>query len=396
MQMITRSGCCMQLHASACAIPWHWLRCRLPQLSAVLLVIAAALSSPWSRAATGQPICAMAEQQPLIIAHRGASGYLPEHTLEAYALAVFQGADVIEPDLVMSRDGVLMARHDNRLNVTTNVADLPQFAARRRSATVDGERLHGWFSEDFTRAELQQLRARERIPSLRPANARFDDQFGVPTLTEIIELVQSLQQVTGRVIGIYPELKHPQHFRELGLVPEPALVQVLHAAGYEKRSDPVWLQSFEPQSLRRLRKLTDLRLVQLIAADGAPADLQQQSGTDAQTQDYAAMATAAGLRRISQYADAVGLDKHIIVRADAAGRLDVADASAVVTNAHVAGLCVHAWTFRAENVFLPGALQSSSDPAASGDLATELQLYLQLGVDGFFVDQPDIALALWR
>ncbi len=386
----------MQLHASACANPWCWRRCRLPQLPAVLVVIAAVLSSPWSRAATGQPVCAMTEQQPLIIAHRGASGYLPEHSLAAYALAVFQGADVIEPDLVMSRDGVLLARHDNRLELTTNVAELPQFAARQRTASVDGELLHGWFSEDFTLAELQQLRARERIPTLRPANARFDDQFALPTLTEIIELVQSLQRLTGRDIGIYPELKHPQHFRDLGLVPEPALVQALHAAGYEKRSDPVWLQSFEPQSLQRLRKLTDLRLVQLIAADGAPADLREQPGSDAQTQDYAAMATAAGLQRISDYADAVGLDKHIIARANAAGRLEPDHASAVVANAHAAGLCVHAWTFRAENMFLPGALQSSSDPAASGDLATELQLYRQLGVDGFFVDQPEIAVALWR
>jgi len=338
----------------------------------------------------------MTAATPLIIAHRGASGHLPEHTLAAYALAVFQGADVIEPDLVMSSDGVLLARHDNRLDLTTNVADLPQFAARKRSATVDGELLHGWFSEDFTLSELRQLRARERIPRLRPANARFDDQFPLPTLTESIELLQALQRVTGRVIGIYPELKHPQHFRGLGLAPEATLVETLHAAGYTQRNDPVWLQSFEPQALRQLRALTDLRLVQLLAADGAPADVQQQPDDDILLKNVAAMASTAGLRRISEYADAVGVDKRIILRADTDGRLDSDAASAVVQDAHAAGLCVHAWTFRAENVFLPGALQSSSDPAAAGDLSSELQLFRQLGVDGFFVDQPDIAVALWR
>ncbi len=338
----------------------------------------------------------MIEPQPLIIAHRGASGYLPEHTLAAYALAIFQGADVIEPDLVMSRDGVLVARHDNRLELTTNVADLPQFADRRRMPRQDGELQQGWFSEDFTLAELRQLRARERIPDLRPANARFDGQFGVPTLTEIIALVQSLQRSCGRVIGIYPELKHPEHFRALELAPEPVLVSALRAVGYQERKDPVWIQSFAPQSLQRLRKLTDLRLVQLIAADGAPAAAHQQSGQVTGLQSYAAQATTAGLRRISDYADAVGVDKHIIVRADADGALQTAGASTVVADAHAVGLAVHAWTVRAENAFLPPGLQSSPDPAASGDLAAELQFYRSLGVDGFFIDQADIAVALWR
>lgn len=340
--------------------------------------------------------CVMSDPMPLIIAHRGASGYLPEHTLPAYALAVFQGADVIEPDLVMSGDGVLLARHDNRLDLTTNVADLPQFASRKRSATVDGELQQGWFSEDFTLAELRTLRARERIPQLRPANARFDDQFALPTLAEIIELVQSLQRLTGRVIGIYPELKHPHYFHLLGLAAEPALVDVLHAAGYRERTDPVWIQSFEPQSLRRLRELTDLRLVQLLAVQGVPADADAQPAAEPLLQSYTAMASAAGLQRISEYADAVGVAKQIILRADAAGRLDAANASTLVADAHVAGLCVHAWTYRAENAFLPAALQSSPEPAASGALKLELQIYRALGVDGFFVDQPDIAVALWR
>lgn len=371
----------------------HQRRAAAQLLLTMLLTL---LPAAWSHTAAAQPDCGMTESVPLIIAHRGASGHLPEHTLAAYTLAVFQGADVIEPDLVMSRDGELVARHDNRLELTTNVAELPQFADRQRSNRVDGELLQGWFSEDFTLAELGQLRARERIPRVRPVNAGFDDQFGVPSLAAIIELVQSLQRLTGRAIGLYPELKHPQHFRELELDMEQTLVDTLHAAGYRQRSDPVWLQSFEPQSLRRLRKLTELRLVQLIAADGIPADLQQQPDDDSRLHSYAAMATAAGLRQISNYADAVGVDKHIIARAGADGALQAATASSVVATAHAAGLCVHAWTFRAENMFLPGALQRGLNPAASGDLTAELQFYRSLGVDGFFVDQPGIAVALWR
>ncbi|MDA3933288.1 MAG: glycerophosphodiester phosphodiesterase family protein [Gammaproteobacteria bacterium] len=334
----------------------------------------------------------MLEHTPLIIAHRGASGYVPEHTLAAYALAIFQGADYIEPDLVMTRDKVLIARHDNRLELSTNVAELPQFSARRDQRVVDGESVSGWFSEDFTLAEIRQLRAIERIPALRPANSRFDGQFSIPTFNEIIELVQALQQSGGRIIGIYPEIKHPAHFQQLDMAAEPVLIEALQQYGYRDRDDPVWLQSFEPQSLRQLRQMTALRLVQLLAAKGVSAD---QLG-HAAALDYAGMASVRGLHGIREYADAIGVDKRMIVRPDTAGNLSVAQASSLVADAHAVGLAVHAWTFRAENAFLPTTLQSSSDPAAPGDLAAELTLFRQLGVDGFFLDHADIAVKLWR
>lgn len=329
------------------------------------------------------------EARPLIIAHRGASGYVPEHTLAAYALAILQGADYIEPDLVMSQDGQLVARHDNQLGLTTDVAQRPEFAERQRSQTVDGISLNGWFSEDFSIAELKTLRAIERIPQIRPDNARLDGSFAIPTLQEIIDLVKSLQLSQQRVIGLYPETKHPTHFQQLGLGLEQPLVNLLKKNGYHSAKAPVYIQSFEVNNLKSLSRLTPVRLVQLFGA-GQPFD-QQRLGSGL---TYAHMASPAGLKAIARYAAGVGPEKSYIIPRDASGNLDAANTTAFVANAHAQGLKVHPYTFRAENSFLPANLRTGNDPQARGDSAAEIQLFLDAGIDGLFIDQPDIAVRL--
>lgn len=329
-------------------------------------------------------------ERPIVIAHRGASGYLPEHTLPAYALAVFQGADYIEPDLVITQDGVLIARHDNLLDLTTDVAKRAEFASRKTTKTVDGREVTGWFSEDFTLAEIKQLRAIERIPDIRPGNQRFDGQFEVPTLDEIIQLVKAMEPLAGRRIGLYPETKHPGYFAERGLALEPPLLDALHAAGYRKADDPVFIQSFEISNLQQLNQKTRLRLVQLLWLRGQPADVRKTGGS----LSYAAMSTAGGLRGIAEYADAVGVEKqHFILRPDEQGRLSSANATALIHNAHQAGLLVHAYTFRAENAYLSRANKSAGKSEDYGDITAEIQEYINTGIDGFFIDHPDFGAA---
>ncbi|MGP0173039.1 glycerophosphodiester phosphodiesterase [Pseudomonas sp. NCHU5208] len=327
-------------------------------------------------------------RSPLVIAHRGASGYVPEHTLAAYALAVLQGADYIEPDLVMTRDGQLVARHDNELGLTTDVAQHPEFANRKRTQTVDGVSLEGWFSEDFTLAELKTLRAIERIPQVRPANTRFDGQFEIPTLQEIIDLVKSLQLSQQRVIGLYPETKHPTHFQQLGLAMEKPLLRVLKRNGYASAKAPVYIQSFEVENLKTLSRMTSIRLIQLLWTDGQPYD-QQALGSDL---SYAQMITPKGLKAIARYADGIGPEKGMIIPRDAAGNLTTP--TSLVRDAHAAKLKVHPYTFRAENAFLPTSLRSGNDPTERGDIDTELRTFLATGIDGLFIDQPDIAVRL--
>jgi glycerophosphoryl diester phosphodiesterase len=327
-------------------------------------------------------------QTPIIIGHRGASGYRPEHTLASYLLAIELGADFIEPDLVSTKDGVLVARHENEISGTTDVASHPEFAARKQTKSIDGVAITGWFTEDFTYDELKTLRARERLPALRPANVRHDGQHSIPTLQEVIELAQREGSARNRTIGIYPETKHPTYFASLGLSFEDALVRALDDNGYRGPEAAVFIQSFEVANLKQMRSLTDLPLVQLVDASGAPFDLK--AAGDPRTS--ADLLTRAGLDEIATYADAIGVNKDALIPRDANARLRAP--TRVVDDAHAAGLRVHAWTFRAENAFLPADFRSANPaPEAHGDLAAELARFFTLGLDGVFTDFPDVGIA---
>jgi glycerophosphoryl diester phosphodiesterase len=332
-------------------------------------------------------LVADAAARPLVIAHRGASGERPEHTESAYVLAIEQGADFIEPDLVLTKDGVFVARHENEIGETTDVASRPEFAARRATRTIDGRPVTGWFTEDFTLAELKTLRARERLPRLRPGAAAFDGRDPVPTFAEVVEIARREGERRGRVVGVYPELKHPTYFRSIGLPMEARFAAELGALGLDAKDAPVFVQSFEPTALQRLRPLIRARLVQLIAAQGAPYDLRQA----AEPTTYADLLTDAGLRRLRAFADAIGAEKTLVLPRDAEGRS--AAPTDLPARARAAGLSVHLWTFRAENLFLPTDLRRG-DPASPthlrehGDLRGELELAADAGVDGVFTDHP--------
>ena len=305
----------------------------------------------------------------IVIAHRGASGERPEHTLAAYRLAITQGADVIEPDLVPTSDGVLVARHENNIAETTDVADHPEFGDRRTTKTVDGEKQTGWFTEDFTLAELKTLRARERLPMLRPGNKAYDGQEAIPTFAEVIALAKQASVETGRTIGIYPETKHPTYFRAIGLPLEDTLLQQLGEAGWDSAEAPVFIQSFEVANLRALAGRTKVRLIQLMTGKGGPADGAEPS--------YAAMATSEGFETVARYAWGIGVNKDWIAKEPD-----------LVARAHAAGLKVHLWTFRAENFFLGKPYRRGLDPRGHGDIAGEIGAALSLGVDGAFSDFP--------
>ena len=309
---------------------------------------------------------------PIVIAHRGASGLRPEHTLAAYDLAIDQGADFIEPDLVPTKDDVLVARHENAIADTTDVADHPEFASRRTTKTIDGQSLTGWFVEDFTLAELKTLRAKERLPKLRPANTAYDGQFQIPTLAEIIALAKRRTTETGRTIGIYPETKHPTYFAKIGHPTDAKLVAELREAGWDSAKAPVFIQSFEVANLQRLHKMTKIRLIQLMDGEGGPADGAQPS--------YKAMITPEGLKAVATYAYGIGPNKSML--------WTDATPTTLVADAHAAGLRVHPWTYRAENYFEPTRFRRGTDPAAHGDIAAEIDAGLAQGIDGFFTDFP--------
>jgi glycerophosphoryl diester phosphodiesterase len=322
--------------------------------------------------------------RPIVIAHRGASGERPEHTMAAYRLAIAQGADFIEPDLVITRDGVLVCRHENEISGTTDVASRPEFADRRKQKIVDGVVATGWWVEDFTLEELRTLRARERLPQLRPANAAFDGEEAIPTFAEVLALAMEAG------VSVYPELKHPTFLRERGLDPVPAFIAAVRAAGGQRAADIMFVQCFEIGPLRTLAEVSSIRwqCVQLASADGGPWDRRDLT--------YADMLRDDGLRAIAGYARGVGVEKSLIVPRDAAGRSLLA--TDLVQRAHAAGLLVHPWTFRAENYFLPAELRRG-DPGTPdfmrqhGDLGAELRAFYAAGVDGVFCDFPSAAVA---
>jgi glycerophosphoryl diester phosphodiesterase len=390
--------------------------------TALFAILAAALgAAPLlapSEVLAVSPYKTLSGKAPLVIGHRGASGYRPEHTLEAYTLAIEQGANYIEPDLVMTRDGVLIARHEpmlarvnldasdnivfgadgkpllNRTDTSTNVWELEKYSSRLTVKTLDGTRVGGWWAEDFTAAELRaDIRTQERLRDLRTGNNAFNNQGVIPTLQEVIDLAKAKSIETGRTIGIYPETKHPTYFKNFtdanGLSRmEDTLVATLHANYGNTASAPVYIQSFEVSNLQYVNTQTNIRIVQLLSSGGRPYDFTVAG--DLRTYARLAELDTGGLLFIKGYADVIGANTNLLIPL-VGGMLGTP--TSLIANAHSLGLEVHAWTFRAENIFLPNEFDSSSDPAASGDMKGHILAFTALGLDGFFTDHPDIGVA---
>lgn len=334
-------------------------------------------------------------QPPVVIAHRGACGYLPEHTIAAYAVALAQGADFIELDVVPTRDGRLVCRHERELSATTDVATRPEFAARRRLVERDGEAVDDWLVDEFTLAELRTLRARERLPALRPCSARLDGGFEIATLEEALRLISwangRLDRPDGRhrvgateEVGVFVEIKDGLAFKEHGADPVPLLIDALERCGFNDDYSPVWIEAFEAEVLQRLHMLTPLPLVQLV--DDSAAMIGTVPGEPAEQH----VADRAGLlERARGYAAAVAAEKQMLIGRDPGAS---PPANAFIESAHQAGLLVFGWTFRAENLFLPEAYRRGRLPGAVGDLEGEITAHLAAGIDGFFTDHPDIGV----
>ncbi|MDS7934414.1 glycerophosphodiester phosphodiesterase [Acinetobacter sp. V91_7] len=328
----------------------------------------------------------------LVVGHRGASALRPEHTLASYQKAIDDGADFIEPDLVSTKDGILVTRHENEIGGTTNVSTLSQFADRKITKNIDGKDLTGWFTEDFTLSELQQLKARERIPEFRPANTAYNDLYPVPTLEQVIELAEANYKKTGKIIGLYIETKHPTYFKNHNLAMEDALLKTLAKYKYTRDIAPVYLQSFEVSNLKYLKDQLDLhktikhaQIIQLYdAKTSQPADFVESG----ETKTYADLATAQGLKDVAKYANGVGPSKGYILNFNNNGSVQT---TSFISDAHTVGLKVHPYTFRPENNFLPAPLKCSQDKPAercpSGALK-EFEAYFKAGVDGVFTDDP--------
>jgi glycerophosphoryl diester phosphodiesterase len=382
----------------------------------------------WSRAALGSMVMAAAciapqafaddgqhggyqpqKPRPLVIGHRGTAGNLPEHTLEGYALAIELGADYIEPDLVATKDGVLIARHEPNMIATTNVKTLPQFANRKRKAVVDGVEEEGFFASDFTWAEIQQIRAVQAFTERDPS---FNGRFAIPNLDQIIQLAKRKSAEEGRQIGIYPETKHPTYHKNLGLPLEDRLLAVLQRYGWNHRNAPVFIQSFEQANLKYLRSKTSVKLIQLIDADdvapdgkityAAPFDRPYDWAVSGRAGTFGDLVTPAGLAEVRTYADGIGPWKPYLISSacitvvggackdiNGDGLVNEEDrkllpATAVVANAHAQGLLVHPFTFRNEQRRL------ASD--YKGVPVNEYISFYELGVDGLFSDFADTAV----
>ena len=327
----------------------------------------------------------------LIIGHRGASALRPEHTLAAYQKAIDDGADFIEPDLVATKDGYLVARHENEIGETTNVSELPQFADRKTTKVIDGVSLTGWFTEDFHLNELNQLKARERIPQIRPNNVQYNDLYSIPTLEQIIELADQHYQKTGKIIGLYIETKHPTYFQQQNLALENSLLMSLAKHKYTREIAPIYLQSFEISNLKAMREqlaqLNSIKQIKIIQLYGGKSTQPADAAMQKLTINYGDMATVAGLKEVAKYADGVGPSKTYILP-----NTQAATVTSFVKDAHAVGLKVHPYTLRPENEFLPDYLDCGVNPAERCETGAikEYELFFRAGVDGIFTDDPGL------
>ncbi|WP_406181490.1 glycerophosphodiester phosphodiesterase [Streptomyces sp. NBC_01006] len=324
---------------------------------------------------------------PLVIGHRGACGYRPEHTLGSYQLALDLGADVVEQDLVPTKDGHLVCRHENEIGGTTDVADHPEFASRRTTKSIDGVAVTGWFTEDFTLAELKTLRAKERIPAVRQRNTLYDGRWDVPTFEEVLRWADREGKRRGKRVWLHVETKHPTYFRSLGLGLEEPLAKLLRRYGRDGRGAPLFLQSFEPSSIQRLSRLVSApRVVLLSAAGTRPWDFEQAK--DPRT--VSDLVKPEGLKWIAGFAQGIGPTMDLILPRDAAGKLGAP--TTLVKDAHAQGLVLHPYTARNENTFLPAEYRKGTDPNAYGDAFGAFKTYFEQGIDGIFTDNADTGL----
>ena len=345
-----------------------------------LSATAAAAASLSALPAAALPMYGGFKKKPLIIGHRGASGERPESTLMAFRLAIAQGADFIEPDLVMTKDGHFVVRHENDISQTTDVASRAEFAGRKTTKDVQGQSVTGWFTEDFTLAELKTIRCRERLPKLRPRSATFDGQETIPTYQQVLDLAKSESARLKRLIGTYPEMKHPSHFAGLGLPMERRLADILKTNDLDSPTAPVFIQCFDVAPLKTIMTLCKAPRVQLVSSGGGPTDAPLA---------YKDMVSASGLKAISAYANGVGPDYAMVIPTVDG---DLGPATALVRDAHAVGLAVHPWTVRAENAFLPPKLRNGADPMVHGNVDALYHALYAAGVDGLFSDFPGLAV----
>jgi glycerophosphoryl diester phosphodiesterase len=357
---------------------------------ATTLAILAGTGAGAGAGAGTAPAAAATESAPdrsqvVVIGHRGAAGHRPEHTQGGYELAVAMGADWIEPDLVPTKDHKLVVRHENEISGTTDVSLRPEFAARRTTKVVDGRNVTGWFTEDFTLAELKTLRAVERLPAIRQRNTVYNGYYQVLTFQEVLDLAKRLSRQYGKQVGVFPETKHPTYFRSIGLPLEEPLIETVKRNGLNRPNSPVVVQSFEPSSLKRVAKELRVPLWQALGTTGQPYDLT--AAGDPTT--YADMMKPEGLAKIAQYAQWIGPDKSSAIPLNPDGGSGTP--TTLVSDAHKAGLKIGVYTFRSENQYLPLQLRRGQTPTDHGDALAEYRAHIDLGVDAFVTDYPDTA-----